>query len=186
MGREWVSATPSAVVLQEEQRPPRFLGSPLHACPGLPPRWTLHSQTDPRLWWRGLPHSRRCRRPQSHDFGADNRGLHARCLHFTPRVTPVGARLASGCSVSSAGRVGKTRNGLQYKVSPVVPPCPSFAWRTASACPLRGSGLGSRVSGLGSPTGLCNPPPRRPTRTRTLHPRRSTPGPHPLAHDEAA
>ena len=85
--------------------PPRFLGSPLHTCAALRPRWDRRT------------------RPQRHDgaavrfvngvgshgflaYEAQSHRLCPHCLRFAGRVTATHARLASGCWPALPGGSG--------------------------------------------------------------------------------
>jgi hypothetical protein len=110
-----VGSGPPPVVRVEMSRPPRFLGSPLRACPALRPR-------------RGRGHqvvavSRCClpemvRRRPLHVICLEARshGLHARCLRFAAEITlaPRKTRFRLGTSLI---RAGLGTRGTPVKVS---------------------------------------------------------------------
>jgi len=77
---------------------------------------------------------RQRRLPRQTPFGAPSHGLDTRCLRFAPGLPQNGARLASGCWPSFAGRDWLPA-GFQYRVSAMLtshPPCPGLPWRTGS------------------------------------------------------
>ena len=95
-------------------------GEPLRTCPGLRSRRTPRRQAEHGDEGAAFHQRESVGVRNGSDFGTRSRGPCARCLRFTLGVTPASARLASGCSASSAGRVGWTRIGLHHEVSPVV------------------------------------------------------------------